>query len=339
MNIDASTAIARFAALADSARRALQVANFPSPPASRSALTFSQHELDCRQFVAFDLETTGTDVHLDSPVEIGAVRFDFEGNVLDRFETLVDPGSRPVSPHAAVKHGLDSTRLAGQPSLQEALAKFLKFLGGEETVVLQHSNCYFDARMLSVALYDYQMEWPVNVIVDTMKLSRRLVKKSPRIQNPDTGSYSYSLAILCGAFGIAQDQPHRALPDAELTMRLFLELCHADPSGAVRHSGNRLQRVSDLFDKNLKPVFFTDLPVLKQFPAKYRDILKAINTHSSLEIDVRESNGGTCLGIVKPLWVTGSSSSSSRKDLVYRFSGEEARGRIPLDNLVSWQVI
>lgn len=335
MNTDPSRLIAQLAAIVNSGNRELQMANYPPPPTDRWTLALSRRELDGRQFVAVDIETTGNNVHVDEPVEIGAVRFDLEGNVLGRFETLVDP-SRPVSPLAAAKHGLDSTMLVGQPPLQEALPPFIDFLGGEETLIIQHSNKYFDARILGLAMYELELEYPKNVIVDTMRLSRRLVRNSARDLNPETGNYSYALAALCRSFGIAEDQPHRALPDAELTMQLFLKLCHADPAHLFLRPGIKLQKVCDLFDKKMKPAFFTDLPIVKQVPSKYRGILHAINSNDSLEIEVRDSNGGTCRGIVRPLWIT---DSSVKKNLVIRFPGETSRERISMEQVVGWEVI
>ena len=50
-----------------------------------------------REFVAFDLETTGLVAQVDRVVEIGAVRFDASGRELARFESLVNP-ERPMLP-------------------------------------------------------------------------------------------------------------------------------------------------------------------------------------------------------------------------------------------------
>ena len=62
------------------------MAKFPPRRYDRDALARSGAGLANREFVAFDVETTGENVHVDEPVEIGAVRFDFAGNILDRFE-------------------------------------------------------------------------------------------------------------------------------------------------------------------------------------------------------------------------------------------------------------
>ena len=58
-----------------------------------------------REFLAFDLETTGLLAVSDRVVEIGAVRFDAEGRELGRFET---PGqSRPTDAVAGQGHPWD----------------------------------------------------------------------------------------------------------------------------------------------------------------------------------------------------------------------------------------
>ena len=45
-----------------------------------------------RTYVALDLETTGLDPERDTILEIGAVRFRGDGQVVDQYQQLVDPG-------------------------------------------------------------------------------------------------------------------------------------------------------------------------------------------------------------------------------------------------------
>ncbi len=70
--------------------------------------------------MAFDLETTGLVARTDRVVEIGAIRFDRSGNVIDRFEQLVHPG-RPMSPAAQAVHGITDADLAGAPPARDVL--------------------------------------------------------------------------------------------------------------------------------------------------------------------------------------------------------------------------
>ena len=78
-------------------------------------------------FVAFDLETTGLTPVVDRIVEIGAVRFR-AGEVLDTFQTLVDP-EMPISPGATGKNGVTDDMVKGQPTIDKVLPGFMDFLG------------------------------------------------------------------------------------------------------------------------------------------------------------------------------------------------------------------
>src|SRR4051794_609899 len=81
-----------------------------------------------REYVAFDLETTGLMPEFDRVVEIGAVRFDAGGRELGRFERLVNPG-RAMSASARAVHGISDRELVGAPPARAVLPQFLKFLG------------------------------------------------------------------------------------------------------------------------------------------------------------------------------------------------------------------
>src|SRR5262245_45952976 len=101
----------------------------------------------CREYVAFDLETTGLLAEIDRVVEGGAVRFDVEGRELGRFGTLVDPG-RAMSPAAQAIHGLGYAELAGAPAMRQVLPGFLEFLGDPSVTTLLAHNGAFDAGFL-----------------------------------------------------------------------------------------------------------------------------------------------------------------------------------------------
>src|ERR671911_2958101 len=99
-------------------------------------------EVTAREFVAFDLETTGLVAQVDRVVEIGAIRFDTSGRELARFESLVNP-ERPMSPAAQAVHGISDADLAGAPSARDVLPEFLEFLGHPETTAPLAHNAAF----------------------------------------------------------------------------------------------------------------------------------------------------------------------------------------------------
>jgi len=70
------------------------------------------------QFVALDLETSGLTPVIDQLVEIGAIRFR-AGEVLDTFQTLVDP-EIPISPGATATNGITDDHVKYLLNLREA---------------------------------------------------------------------------------------------------------------------------------------------------------------------------------------------------------------------------
>ena len=169
-------------------------------------------------FTAFDLETTGLDPKRDRIVEIGAVRFNARG-ILDRYETLVDPGF-PMPAEAGRVNGITDAMLAGQPPLCEALPEFLRF--AENTVIVAH-NAPFDCGFVNESLlrlyddgYTRAAALP-NQIADTLPLARRLFP----------GRAHYNLQALAKGLGIKAEAAHRALDDARLCMEIFMNCCKA----------------------------------------------------------------------------------------------------------------
>jgi DNA polymerase-3 subunit epsilon len=167
-------------------------------------------------FTAFDLETTGLDPKRDRIVEIGAVRFN-AGGVIDRYETLIDPGF-PMPAEAGRVNGITDAMLAGQPLLCAALPEFLRFAEGAFFVA---HNAPFDCGFVNESLlrlyedgYTRAAVLP-NRITDTLPLARRLFP----------GRARYNLQDLAKDLGIKAQAAHRALDDARLCMEVFTACC------------------------------------------------------------------------------------------------------------------
>jgi len=166
-----------------------------------------------REFVAFDLETTGLMPGFDRVVEIGAVRFDADGRESGRFERLVNP-ERPMSPSAEAVHGISDAMLAGAAPAREVLPEFVAFLGppGASTI-LAHNAC-FDAGFLGRELGRIGSTGRGYAVVDTLALARR---RLPHL-------VSHRLDALADALGLDPDGPHRALADSLRVKGLWLAL-------------------------------------------------------------------------------------------------------------------
>jgi DNA polymerase III epsilon subunit family exonuclease len=176
-------------------------------------------------YTAFDLETTGLFPGVHRIVEIGAVSFAGD-TVIGRFQTLVDPGV-PMPEEARRVNGITDEMLRGQPSLRDALPRFVTFLGSTHPVA---HNARFDAAFLRAAAAEVEILLPLTPVLDTRLLAMAAF--------PRRGSYSLdSLRLSLGlnrAPGRGACPPdegdasaHRALADAEACRRLFLRCAAA----------------------------------------------------------------------------------------------------------------
>jgi DNA polymerase III epsilon subunit family exonuclease len=178
-------------------------------------------------FVVVDLETTGLRPGTSRICEIGAVRVrDFE--LAEQFELLVDPGV-PLGAAISALTGLHDAELRGQPHPSMAVRRFLEFAG--DAVLVAH-NARFDLAFIdreTERLTGARLAGPV---VDTVGLARRLL--AGRTSRAGLGS-------LAQFFGTSARPCHRALPDAQATAEILLQLI-----GLAQERGART--VADLVD-------------------------------------------------------------------------------------------
>jgi DNA polymerase-3 subunit epsilon len=166
-----------------------------------------------REWVAFDLETTGLMAETDRVVEVGAVRFDASGRELDRFERLVNP-ARPMSAAAQAVHGLSDADLADAEPARTDLPEFLDSLGDPASMALLAHNASFDAGFLGRELRRLGLPLPRQSVIDTLALARSRL--------PDV--YDLRLDTLARLFGLGPDGPHRALADSLRVKGLWIAL-------------------------------------------------------------------------------------------------------------------
>ena len=150
------------------------------------------------EYVAFDLETTGLSMRKDKIIEIGAVRMK-GGQELERFQTFVDPGCR-ISHETTTLTGITNDMLAGAPSIDEALPKFLEFVG--DRVLVAH-NADFDTGFIRQACAELDIPYEYTA-VDTLVLSQCLMTKLSR----------HKLNLVADALSLPEFQHHRATDDA-----------------------------------------------------------------------------------------------------------------------------
>jgi DNA polymerase-3 subunit epsilon len=181
--------------------------------------------LEEAEFVVFDLETTGLSAARDRICELGAVRV--QGlELVDSFQSLVNPRVALPEPIARLT-GLREEELRGAPPVQRVLERFLAFAGDDPLVA---HNARFDQRFLEhqlLAQHERRLSEPP---LCTAALARRLLEGRLR---------RVGLASLAHFFGVSTQPCHRALPDAEATAEVLVQLI-----GLAQETGAR--RVSEL---------------------------------------------------------------------------------------------
>lgn len=119
------------------------------------------------EFVAFDLETTGLSAETARIVEIGAVRFRADGEVLGQFAQLINPECRIPAGVTAI-HGITDAMVADQPVIADVLPALIEFFGDPRVLLLAH-NAHFDMRFLAAARVDrgtaiHLIRWSTRVL-------------------------------------------------------------------------------------------------------------------------------------------------------------------------------
>jgi DNA polymerase-3 subunit epsilon len=159
-------------------------------------------------FTVVDLETTGATPGFSKITEIGAVRIE-AGEIVGTFSQLVDP-EVPIPPLITGLTGITRELVAGAPTIDEVLPRFVEFAAG--SVLVAH-NARFDLAFLDYELGLLTRETFPRPALDTLRLARRLM--------PHTRC---SLGVLADRLGLPTTPEHRALPDAKATGELLLIL-------------------------------------------------------------------------------------------------------------------
>ncbi|MGB8861504.1 MAG: DEDD exonuclease domain-containing protein [Ilumatobacteraceae bacterium] len=158
-------------------------------------------------FCVLDIETTGTDRGADLITEIGVVKVR-RGECLGTMATLVNPG-KAIAPSVTVLTGITQSMVAAAPRIEAVLPTLQEFVG--EAVIVGH-NVGFDMGFINAALLRSDRPAFRNTVVDTLPLSRRLV----RDEVPDC-----RLGTLASRFRLDHRPTHRALDDALATTDLL----------------------------------------------------------------------------------------------------------------------
>jgi DNA polymerase III epsilon subunit family exonuclease len=164
------------------------------------------------EFVVFDLETTAMKPENGYIVDLAALKVR-GGEVVDRFESLVNPG-RSIVGHQI--HGLSDEDVQSAPTAAEVLTNFAQWVGDAPLVA---HNVAFDVPFVLRHLPN-DVAWKPSAVYDTLELAYQLY--------PDAGAYKLA-DLVRFVFGRDHAAAHRAMPDAQATADLFINLTDSLP--------------------------------------------------------------------------------------------------------------
>lgn len=176
-------------------------------------------------YAILDLESTGGKYNEEGITEIAIYKFDGR-QVIDQFGSLVNP-ERKIQPFVVGLTGINNDMLRYAPKFYEVAKRVIEITEG--CIIVAH-NALFDYRLLRLEFqrlgYDYQRK-----TLCTVELSKQLLPNMP----------SYSLGKLTKSLGIPIVDRHRAVGDAQATVKLFQLLLNKDSDKKIVRSNIRLK--------------------------------------------------------------------------------------------------
>lgn len=163
-----------------------------------------------KDYVVFDLETTGINPQMDDIIEISAVKV-CGHKITEEFSTLVNPG-RHIPVGATAVNGITDDMVLGAPGIKTAIAGFLKFIGDD--VLVGHNIHTFDMNFAYDAMWETLGRELQNDYVDTLFMARRCL---PQLSH-------HKLTDLAEYFQIDTKGAHRALNDCIMNQKCYEEM-------------------------------------------------------------------------------------------------------------------
>ena len=160
-----------------------------------------------KDYVIFDLETTGISSAKDEVVEISAIKV-LDGKVVDEFSTLVNPCMH-IPFYASDVNGITDDMVADAPTFDKALEDFLAFAG--DHVLVGHNIHTFDTKFIWRDAERFFGKTIGNDYVDTLQIAQAYL---PELHH-------YKLTDLAGHYGIDSAGAHRALNDCRMNQKVF----------------------------------------------------------------------------------------------------------------------
>ena len=160
-----------------------------------------------KDYVVFDLETTGVSPQSDKVIEISAVKVR-DGKVVDEFSTLVNP-MRSI-PYGATKvNGITDKMVADKPVFEEVLKGFIEFIGDD--ILVGHNINEFDMKFIHRDCEAFFRMFLGNDYIDTLPIARKCL---PQLAH-------HRLTDLAIHYNIPAEGAHRALNDCRMNQIVY----------------------------------------------------------------------------------------------------------------------
>ncbi|WP_311537620.1 type I-E CRISPR-associated endoribonuclease Cas2e [uncultured Anaerococcus sp.] len=157
-------------------------------------------------YVVVDIETSGLDYKTDKIIEIGAVKTNSKGEILDDFSYIIKQDIK-LNKEIVNLTGINEEDLADGKDEKEALEELIKFIDNYKLIGYNFS---FDLKFLNNSLKQNGIQEIRNQFYDLMDY----VKKENLFMK------NYKLQTALNKYGIEHTQKHRALDDARITAML-----------------------------------------------------------------------------------------------------------------------
>lgn len=163
-----------------------------------------------KDYVVFDLETTGINQTLDAIIEISAIKVS-DGKVMEEFSTLVNP-RRHIPAGATAVNGITDAMVADAPEIEEAIGDFMDFIG--ENILVGHNIHTFDTNFAYDAAWMALGREMKNDYIDTLYMARKCL---PQLSH-------HKLTDVAEHFHITTEGAHRALNDCVMNQKCYEEM-------------------------------------------------------------------------------------------------------------------
>lgn len=194
-------------------------------------------------YAIVDIETTGYNNPCNNITEIAIILFDGE-KTIDTFQSFVNPQT-PINPYVTRLTGISNEMVKNAPSFAEIAQKVWNLT--ENAVFVAHS-VNFDYGMIRNEYKSFGSDFKRKKMC-TVRLSRKIFP----------GYNSYSLGNICASLNIPINDRHRAMGDAEATVKLFKKCIENDTENILEKITKQNSKEA-VIPPNLEKKVYDNLP-------------------------------------------------------------------------------